>query len=62
MCAAYVKQTLFVVLETSQAWVTAASSDLEAFQALVLAKSLQRTLTSRKLFILISENVTPEMR
>ena len=49
-------------LELNQAWVTLAQSNLDAFQSILLANSLKQVLTTRKIIILISENVTCEMR
>ena len=48
--------------EANQSWVTAAGSDIEGFEAMVLAKSIKRTLTSRKITVLVSEVVTRSMR
>jgi hypothetical protein len=45
-----------------QSWVTLALDDTEAWEALVLAKSLRKAHTSRKLTIIISENVSQNMR
>jgi glycogenin glucosyltransferase len=45
-----------------QSWVTLALSDTNAWQALVLAKSLRRSFTTRKLTIVISENVSQPMK
>jgi len=52
----------FGVQDKEQAWVTLAISDVEALQALVLAKSLEQTLTTRHIFILVTENVSTEIR
>ena len=53
---------IIFLVESNQAWVTVASSDQEAFQALILAKSLTQTLTNRKILIWITEDVTRDMK
>jgi hypothetical protein len=42
--------------------VTLAESERDGFRALVLARSLKRTLTTRKLTVLISEHVSQPMK
>ena len=45
-----------------ESWVTLAVNDTRAWQALVLAKSLKRTLTTRKLTVLITDEVSHSLK
>lgn len=53
---------IFVFLFADQAWVTLATNDSYSLGALVLAQSLRRVGTSRKLVVMITPGVTPAMR
>jgi glycogenin glucosyltransferase len=48
--------------ESSQSWVTLATNDSYALGALVLAHSLKRVATTRRMTILVANAVTPPIR
>jgi hypothetical protein len=43
-------------------WVTTACNDLEAFNALALAKSLKLTLTPYDMAVIITDDISARMR
>ena len=51
-----------VAAESSQSWVTLVTNDSYALGALVLAHSLKRVSTTRKLTLLASDGVSTPMR
>ncbi len=46
----------------NQRWLTSAGDDEEGWKCILLARSIQRTLTTRQIGIFISDKVTDDMR
>lgn len=51
---------LFIVVD--QSWVTVALNDANAEKAIVLAKSLRNSATTRRLSVIFSRNVSQKMK
>jgi hypothetical protein len=49
-------------MKTDEVWVTAAVDDGTAVKAMVLGRSLRRNLTSRKIAVVVANNVTDKLR